>query len=197
MTFRWLILAVLLACMGISAVFRHRARREGGVIERRREGAAMMVARAIVALALFLGVVLIVAHPPAMAWAALPLPAWSRWAGALLGLLTIPLCYWVFNSLGSSVSGTVLTKPNQRLVRSGPYRWARHPLYSTGIGLFLAIGLMASSAFVLAMTALVTVLILAVVIPAEERRLLETFGDEYRELCRRTGRLLPRLRWPR
>ena len=88
---------------------------------------------------------------------------------------------------------TVLIKADHRLVTHGPYRWVRHPLYGTGLSLFLAVGLMAASWFILLLTVIVGVLVLAVVIPAEERNLVEAFGDDYREMRRRTGRLLPRL----
>ena len=193
MSFRWLILVVVVACISVSAAHRRRARRLGGVIERRREGAAFVALRALVALPLFLGVALAVVYPPAVAWGTIAMPAWLRWVGATLGVLTIPLCSWVFSTLGSSVSETVLTKADHRLVTHGPYRWVRHPLYSTGIALFLAVGLMAASWFILLLTAVVTTLVLVLVIPAEERNLIEAFGDDYREMRRRTGRLLPRL----
>lgn len=188
-----LILAVFLACMAISAVHRRRARLAGGVIARREEGGALLALRALVAVPLFLAVALTIVYPPAMAWGVAPLPAWARWAGAVLGVATVPLCYWVFATLGKNVSETVLTKDDHRLVTGGPYRWVRHPLYTSGIALFLAIGLMAASWFILVFVVLVVVLILAVVIPAEERELVERFGDDYRRLRRRTGRLLPRL----
>lgn len=180
--------------MAISAVHRHRARRESGVIERWWEGTVLIALRALVAVPLFAAVVLTVVYPPAMAWGVVAMPVWVRWSGALLGLLTVPLCHWVLASLGANVSETVLTKDSHRLVTHGPYRWVRHPLYTTGISLFLAIGLMAASWFILLFAVLVAVLILAVVIPAEERQLVDKFGDDYRALRRRTGRLLPRLR---
>ena len=88
MSFRWLILVVVVACIGVSAVHRHRARRLGGVIERRREGAALLALRAVVALPLLAAVVLTVVCPPAIAWGTIAMPLWLRWVGAMLGVLT-------------------------------------------------------------------------------------------------------------
>lgn len=191
--FRWLILAVLAACMTVSAVHRWKARRESGTIERRREGAVFLALRALVSLPLFGSVILAVVHPPALAWAVWPLPAWVRWSGAVLGGATVLLCYWVFTTLGANVSETVLTKADHRLVTGGPYRWVRHPLYTTGITLFLSIALMAGSWLILALAGVALILVLTVVIPAEERELLAKFGDDYRRMQGRTGRLLPRV----
>jgi protein-S-isoprenylcysteine O-methyltransferase Ste14 len=126
-----------------------------------------------------------------MTWASINLPTWIRWLGAVLGLMTIPAAAWVLGSLGQNVSETVLTKQVHRLVTVGPYRLVRHPLYSTGLTLFFALGLILSSWFVLFMSVVAVSLILCVIIPAEERALLEKFGDHYQQLMRATGRLIP------
>jgi protein-S-isoprenylcysteine O-methyltransferase Ste14 len=47
-------------------------------------------------------------------------------------VLTLPAALWVFSALGRNVSETVLTKGDHELVTAGPYRWIRHPLYTTG-----------------------------------------------------------------
>jgi protein-S-isoprenylcysteine O-methyltransferase Ste14 len=128
-----------------------------------------------------------------MTWASFALPAWIRWIGFIAGLLTIAAVPWVLRSLGHNVSETVLTKREHQLVMSGPYHWVRHPLYTTGITLFVALGLMEASWFVLSMPAVAALLIQLLVIPAEERALVEKFGNRYRTYMRRTGRLLPRV----
>lgn len=191
--FRWLVLTALVGTMSISAHYRRRARQEGETIDRAREGPLLMVARAFIALPLFLSVLAYVVNPSWMAWASLALPTWTRWVGAVLGLLSIFSAYWVFSNIGRNVSETVLTKHDHELVTTGPYRWIRHPLYSTGIALFLGAGLMMANAFVLALVAIVVASVRFVVIPKEEDELVQKFGDAYRSYMRRTGRLLPRI----
>ncbi len=191
--FRWLLLISLVGTMSISAHYRRRARQESEIIERAREGPLLMAARAFIALPLFLGVIVYVVNPNWMAWASFTLPTWARWAGAVLGLLSIPSAYWVFSSIGRNVSETVLTKRDHELVTTGPYRWVRHPLYSTGLSLFLGAGLMMASWFVLSIVLVVLILVRLVVIPREERELVHKFGDAYRTYMRGTGRLLPRI----
>jgi protein-S-isoprenylcysteine O-methyltransferase Ste14 len=190
--FRWFALAALLACLGISAYYRRRARQEGETIPRRRETPLLLAGRALVALPLFVAILTYLVHPPWMAWTALPLPIWMRWVGVALGFLTVLAAQWVFRSLGRNVSETVLTKSHHELVTRGPYRWIRHPLYTTGIALVVAIGLMAASWFILLFGLITLASIRLVVIPLEERELLTKFGQEYRHYMQRTGRLLPR-----
>ncbi len=102
--FRWLFVAVLAAAFGLSAFYRHRARKIGGTIARRREGAPAMAARAVIALPLFGSFLVYAIAPRWMAWSALPLPAWARWLGAGLGIACIPLLAWVLRSIGSNIS---------------------------------------------------------------------------------------------
>lgn len=190
---RWLPLAVLLGALTVSGYHRARARRGGETIARRREGPAFLLLRTLLALALFGGVVLHVVKPAWMTWATFSVPPVLWWLGAVLGVLTIPLVHWVLQNLGRNVSETVLTKESHELVTSGPYHRIRHPLYTTGLTMFLALGLMTGSWFVLSASLLALVLLRWLVIPREEQALVARFGDRYREYMRRTGRLMP---WP-
>jgi protein-S-isoprenylcysteine O-methyltransferase Ste14 len=194
--FRWFALTALLGCLSISAYYRRRARVEGETIPRRRETPLLLAGRALVALPLFLAIITYVVNPPWMGWAELPLPDWTRWGGVVLGLLTMPAARWVFTSLGRNVSETVLTKSHHELVTTGPYRWIRHPLYTTGIALVLTIGLMAANWFILLFGLVTLASVRFVVIPLEERELVMKFGDDYRAYMQRTGRLLPRVLGP-
>lgn len=191
--FRWFAFAILLGAVGTSGYYRWRARLGSETIARRREGGLLLAGRALVAMLLFLPVIAYLATPQWMTWAAVVLPAWIRWLGVVVGLLTIPVLSWVLRSLGHNVSETVLTKREHQLVTAGPYQSVRHPLYTTGITLFLALGLMEASWFVLLMGAVAALLIRLLVIPAEERALLGKFGNRYRAYMGRTGRLVPRV----
>jgi protein-S-isoprenylcysteine O-methyltransferase Ste14 len=188
-----MILGVLVGAVGTSGYFRRRARIEGGTIARREEGALFVALRALVSLPILAGVLAYLVNPGWMAWSAFDAPGWLRLVGAGLGIACLPSVYWVLTSLGKNVSETVLTKPDHELVTAGPYRWVRHPLYTTGLTLLLAIALMAANWALLLLAALSAVLILAVVIPREEAALTARFGDEYRRYMMRTGRLLPRV----
>ena len=188
--FRWLSLAILLMAVGTSGYYRRHARKSE-TIARSREGALFVALRLLVTLPLLLAIVAYIVNPSWMAWATLDMPDWMRWAGVALGALTIPAVFWVFRNIGRNVSETVLTKRDHQLVTTGPYRWIRHPLYTTGSVLLLSIGLMHASWFVLLLAGVAACLIRLVVIPIEERALVEKFGDRYRAYMDGTGGMLP------
>jgi protein-S-isoprenylcysteine O-methyltransferase Ste14 len=190
---RFWALLVLLTSVTISAYYRARARKLSGTIERSREGGWVLAARAAAGLGAFAAILLHVLAPDLMGWAAFNAHESVRWAGGLLGFVAIPGTLWVFSSIGKNVSETVLTKDHHDLVQHGPYRWIRHPLYTVGAFLLLALGLMLASWLVLGFALLAFVVFRFLVVPIEERHLEEKFGDHYREYKRRTGAMLPRV----
>ncbi len=85
-----------------------------------------------------------------------------------------------------------MIKDSHTLVTSGPYRWVRHPIYTSYFALALSLFLLTTNLFIgLALLALS--ILLASRVEGEEALLLERFGDEYRAYMQRTGRFLPRL----
>jgi protein-S-isoprenylcysteine O-methyltransferase Ste14 len=191
--FRWFALATLVGCLGISTYYRRLARKEGETIRRGREKPFPVAVRLVLALPLYGAIFSYLINPRWMEWASFALPEWARWVGVALGLLMVPMAYWVFSSIGRNVSETVLTKEHHELVTHGPYRWIRHPLYTMGIALIIAIGLMAANWFILLFALIGIIAIRLVVVPIEEQALLAKFGDEYRDFMGSTGCLLPRV----
>jgi protein-S-isoprenylcysteine O-methyltransferase Ste14 len=192
--FRWLALVVLVSAVAISGAHRRRARSRSGTIPRAKEAPSLIAGRLLVALPLFGGSLAYVLNPGWMAWSAFDAPEWLRWMGVALGACVVPSVHWVLSALGSNVSETILTKDRHELVTSaGPYRWIRHPLYTTGIALFVALGLMAANWFILAMASIALMAIRSVVVPREERELVARFGSGYEEYRRRTGAMTPRV----
>jgi protein-S-isoprenylcysteine O-methyltransferase Ste14 len=192
--FRWLIIAVLLSALTMSGHHRAQARLGGETVARRREGSLFLAVRALMALALFGGLLAHALWPGWMAWASFDTPQALRWLGLVLAALTLPAIHWALGALGRNVTETVLTKQHHELVTEGPYRWVRHPLYTTGLVLLLGLGLMAGSWFVLLAVVTALALLRVFVIPREEQALMAKFGGRYRTYMSRTGRLVPRVR---
>jgi protein-S-isoprenylcysteine O-methyltransferase Ste14 len=136
--FRVLTGLFMVGLFGISGYYRRRADRQGGAL-RSREGQRAVALVRLYALLTWLPILGYLIYPDWVAWARIPLPAWARWTGAGLAVATLPLAYWVFSSLGNNVSPTQATRAGHQLVTRGPYRYVRHPLYSTGILAFLAL----------------------------------------------------------
>jgi len=186
-------LVVLFGSLTISGYYRARARKLSGTIERRREGGLALAARAAGGLGAFGSILAHVLVPGLMGWALFRAPDWVAWTGAGVGLFVIPGTYWVFSSIGRNVSETVLTKTHHDLVQHGPYRWIRHPLYTVGSLLLLALGLTLRSWLVLLFALVAFVVFRFVVVPIEEGQLEAKFGESYRSYKRRTGAMLPRI----
>ncbi len=188
--FRILIAAVMLAAMSISGYYRRRANRLDRKIAMQEGRLALALIR-LVALAYLAGLLTYLIHPAWMDWARLPVPEPLRWLAAAGMAASIPLLFWLFSNLGKNVTPTIQVREQANLVTSGPYRWVRHPLYSIATLQIFLLSLAASNAFFMA-TALMALLFLAWRAPQEEARLIERFGDEYREYMRRTGRFVPK-----
>jgi protein-S-isoprenylcysteine O-methyltransferase Ste14 len=178
--------------VSISGYYRQRAAKAGDKTSWREEGAPIMILLRLFGFSMWLGLIAYMINPAWMAWSALPLPAGLRWAGAGLAAAAVPLLFWMFRSLGQNITDTVAIRKEHRLVTHGPYRWIRHPLYSFGFLLAAGFILLTANGFI-GLTGLLAGVVLALRTPIEETKLIETFGDEYRDYMRRTGRFLPRL----
>ncbi|HTV65965.1 MAG TPA: isoprenylcysteine carboxylmethyltransferase family protein, partial [Bryocella sp.] len=91
-------------------------------------------------------------------------------------------------------SGAVTVKVGHELVRTGPYRWVRHPIYS---GMVLA---MLGTALVRHQVRGVIAVVLSYIgfkikSRIEEATMSATFGAAYADYSSTTGAILPRLRW--
>ena len=189
--YRYFALVVFILAMSISITFRSRAQRSGDRISAaQEEGRLLSSIRSLFGLVLWGSALAYLINPGWMAWAQIELPVWLRWTGGFLMLLCIPLVYWVFSSLGKNVTQTVAIRKDHSLVRSGPYRWVRHPLYSVGLLLFLSFSLLSANWFT-ALVIVATFKILSLRTHLEEGRLVEKFGDDYRQYMQSTGRYLP------
>lgn len=88
-----------------------------------------------------------------------------------------------------SIPAQVTLKPTANyLVRHGPYRFTRNPMYLAGLGLWLGWAVYYGSLLVLVGAALWAAVTNYLVIPREERALLEVFGDVYRDYLEGTRR---------
>ena len=125
----------------------------------------------------------------------MPVPIWLRWVGAGTLPVSVLLFSWVFRSLGTNLTDTVVTRAEHTLVTTGPYRWVRHPFYSAALLFVVAASLVSASSYLAVAGGLAGVL-LAIRTRTEEAKLIERFGDEYLAYRQRTGKFLPRLALP-
>ena len=108
----------------------------------------------------------------------LPAAPATYWTGVVIVVIGLLFAIWARNVLGRNWSGVVTVKQDHELIRSGPYRHVRHPIY-TGL-------LVAFAGSAVARGEWRGILALAIVFVAlwrklrlEEQWMIETFGDAY------------------
>ncbi len=183
---------IFLLGFGISFYFRRKAETAGEPVSFEEEGSSVKITLRVAGLAMWLSVILWLINPRWMQWSQLDWSSAIRWLGVAFGFICLPLTYWLFSSIGTNITQTIETRENHELVTSGPYRYIRHPLYTVGMAMFFAFALMASNWFIALATSVVLTMLL-IRLPKEESKLIERFGDNYRQYMQRTGKLLPRL----
>jgi len=190
--YRLALTVVMVLALATAGYFRFQSVKSGEQISRQDEGWWLFLAIRLSGLVLFVATLMFLVAPEMMAWASVPLPDFVRWAGGVLGLLSVWLVYWTLSHLGTNLTDTVVTRAKHTLVTTGPYRWVRHPYYVATLLLVCSALLLSANWFVGLVGVLVFVL-LAIRSPIEEQRLRERFGGEYHRYAARTGRFLPRL----
>lgn len=116
----------------------------------------------------------------------------TEWSGVLLTAAGVAIAIWARWHLGANWSGVVTLKEGHELIRTGPYRSIRHPIY-TGILLAL-LGTIVAAGEVRGL--------LAVVIAwasfywkarREESFLAQEFGEKFGTHVKQTGMFLPKI----
>jgi protein-S-isoprenylcysteine O-methyltransferase Ste14 len=114
----------------------------------------------------------------------------AGWFGVVLTAAGVAIAFWARWHLGANWSGVVTLKEGHELIRSGPYRSIRHPIY-TGILLAL-LGTAVAMGEVRGLLA-VAIAWLSFYMKArrEESFLTQEFGPGFAEHQRHTGMFLP------
>ena len=162
----------------------------GAKATRRKESIA---SRASHLLPLCIGIALLTSSHLAGAWLTMRfLPralAWF-WLGFLLVALGLVLAVIARGWLGGNWSSTVTLKQDHELIRSGPYRFVRHPIYSGLLIALLGTAIAIGEWRGLLALALMTAAFLRK-IAVEERFLTEQFGEAYGRYREQVPALLP------
>ena len=113
--------------------------------------------------------------------------------GCVFGLAAFVYRNWAIRTLGKFWSVHVEIRDNQPLIKSGPFKRIRHPVYTAAI-------LEVLGAVILLQAYISAVLIPLLVLPAilyriniEEKELVGKFGKDYLDYKKKTGALIPKL----
>ena len=112
------------------------------------------------------------------------------WIGVALLLGGLGFAVWARRRLGRNWSGTVTIKQDHELIRTGPYRWVRHPIY-TGLLLAFIGSTVALDQWRGVVATLLVTLAFLLKIRTEETWMTETFGAAYTRYRTEVRALIP------
>lgn len=116
-------------------------------------------------------------HNPVLDWL-----VYAGWVILVVGLALIALAMSTLRRRGRPAEGEDLTRTTV-IVRSGIYAVVRHPLYLGWLLMYVAVMLLSQHPVILLM-ALPGVACMVLICRDEDRRLIDKFGDSYREYMR-------------
>ena len=145
---------------------------------------------AVTAVAIIAITLLALTDPAVLRFTLVPESILSGVAGIILAIAGLGFSAYSRIHLGKYWSSMVMIKTGHQLVRTGPYRFVRDPMYT---GMIVALfGAAIASGMVLAFIVFVLiVLVIGIKIRAEEELLAAKFGEEYEQYRREVKALIP------
>jgi protein-S-isoprenylcysteine O-methyltransferase Ste14 len=141
-----------------------------------------------------IGGVLIAFHglpwPPLLNLRLWPRSGLSYSIGLAVLLAGVAFAVWARVHLGSNWSGTVTVKEDHELIRTGPYGYVRHPIY-TGLIAGVIGTAICSGTLRAALGAGIIAVALLLKSRTEERFMRETFAAQYAKYCAEVPALVP------
>ncbi len=170
----------------VSEVILSRVRRSGTMV---RDGGSLRGLHWTIGISITLGVTLMFTG---IGW----YPFDLVWRSALsIGLLVVgAVIRWTaIRQLGKRFTVAVEIQSDHTLMRSGLYRFMRHPSYSGLMLQFLGLTVYFNNWITQLLILIPITISMLYRIRVEERALLEQFGDDYANYMRQTARLIPGL----
>jgi len=111
--------------------------------------------------------------------------------GISLILAKVLLKGWAMKTLGEYYNAHIVVGESHKLIKSGPYKYVRHPAYSARFLSIIGITLMLNAFCTLFIALAVDLLFVSIRIRLEERELMGKFGEQYLAYKRQTWAIIP------
>jgi protein-S-isoprenylcysteine O-methyltransferase Ste14 len=103
----------------------------------------------------------------------------------------------VQNTMGKGgpveIANIEISPKTKFLVVSGPYKYTRNPMLFGAFLAYLGVAFFMNSVTSVVLVCALVIFMLKVVVKMEEKRLLNDFGDQYKEYQKKTSKFIP---WP-
>lgn len=118
------------------------------------------------------------------------IPSPYSYTGAIVMLLGLVLMIWTARVFRTAGTGFQLEGGGSALVTSGPFRFSRNPMYLGILIWLIGFAVLLGSLVVFFMSLIIFLLAQFILIPIEERRMEQIFGEDYKEYRGRVRRWL-------
>lgn len=170
----------------ITEILLSRFFRSGNLNEENRDKKTLSIIWTSILLSIFFGVLSNnLVHLPISHKKALP------YSGLIIIFLGMLLRFISIRTLGKFFTVDIAIHKDQKIIKTGIYRYIRHPAYASSLLEFIGFGLSLNSWISLPVVIIPVTAAFIYRIKVEENLLKDQFGDEYSEYMNSTYRLFP------
>ena len=119
------------------------------------------------------------------------LPAWLGWSGIFVLAVSLFIFWRAHADLKSNWSPSLEIRQDHTLVTNGIYGILRHPMYASQLVWVIAQILLMQNWLAGPLDLLFFIPFYILRVRSEEKMMLDTFGDQYRDYMNKTGGIIP------
>jgi len=120
------------------------------------------------------------------------LPTWAGWVGVLLIILALIVFWRAHVDLKTNWSPSLEIREKHELITRGIYGYIRHPMYASQWLWVIAQPLLLQNWIAGWLDLFVFILFYVLRVRAEEKLMIDTFGEQYREYMKKVGGVFPK-----
>lgn len=120
------------------------------------------------------------------------LPTWAGWLGVVLIILALIVFWRAHADLKTNWSPSLEIREKHELITHGIYGYIRHPMYASQWLWVIAQPLLLQNWLAGWLDLFVFILFYVLRVRAEEKLMIDTFGDQYRDYMKKVGGVFPK-----
>ena len=121
------------------------------------------------------------------------LPTWAGWLGVVFIILALIVFWRAHADLKTNWSPSLEIREKHELITHGIYGYIRHPMYASQWLWVIAQPLLLQNWLAGWLDLFVFILFYVLRVRAEEKMMIDTFGDQYRDYMKKVGGVFPKL----